>query len=734
MKRLFTKVQAQASKPFSGLPKAFAGLAPSLNITPGSFAAPAPIPAPKADLKPKYNVPPIPHPCPYDHLALLVTKDGLLIRQHISGDDHTTEHPTSYVRIGWASPIKIEEVTERNEDEIIDWSDSVVVYGIVGVLELFSCSYLLVITSKAEVGNLIDGSHTVCSVKGVTPIPIVEEKARITLNTLASKNSQLARPSLIATTTLDPVSHPTDPDLESPDADDSDTSPRTGPRVQFSPDDQIRYMSPTVATFDQELHQPSARSSSSDLSNPSLSDHPTASNPVAKALAARLSFWSRLSKRTSVTLPTTEDETNVRDQTLVSQSAALLGEQESDSLEQIIDEGKVEPAVVLNSILAATAPPPVSSEEKNSELETKIVRETVKEFSRGAMYFAYTFDITRSLQHKQDQMAKAQKQHELLADLDVLPPTDSESFTSEVEGLEVSPMSEPNPTLPLWRRVDRRFWWNEWLSKPFIDAGLHSYVLPIMQGYYQVAHFVVPPDPVTHDQDVLVDYIMISRRSRYRAGLRYQRRGIDDDANVANFVETETIMRVERLGVENIFAYVQLRGSIPLFWTQTGYGLKPPPLLATDRTHTQNLDMLKRHFDKTVALYGPHAILNLAEQHGKEGAVTDGYRQYMQELDSPDARYENISKLVEAMDKEFDAQGYLWISNNTIMSQQKCVWRVNCIDCLDRTNVVQSAFARYVLNKQLGAVALLNPQSETRTEIDMVFNEGEFFGGDSIAC
>jgi len=43
---------------------------------------------------------------------------------------------------------------------------------------------------------------------------------------------------------------------------------------------------------------------------------------------------------------------------------------------------------------------------------------------------------------------------------------------------------------------------------------------------------------------IKVDYVIISRRSRERAGLRYQRRGVDDDANVANFTETETIMRV----------------------------------------------------------------------------------------------------------------------------------------------------------------------------------------------
>jgi hypothetical protein len=66
-----------------------------------------------------------------------------------------------------------------------------------------------------------------------------------------------------------------------------------------------------------------------------------------------------------------------------------------------------------------------------------------------------------------------------------------------------------------------------------------------MQGYFQVARFNIPPNPITHDEDTSVEYTIISRRSRYRAGLRYQRRGIDDDAQVANFVETETIMRVE---------------------------------------------------------------------------------------------------------------------------------------------------------------------------------------------
>jgi len=78
-----------------------------------------------------------------------------------------------------------------------------------------------------------------------------------------------------------------------------------------------------------------------------------------------------------------------------------------------------------------------------------------------------------------------------------------------------------------------------------LKIQLHSYILPIMQGYCQVTQFSIPADPIAIDEDSAVDYIIISRRSRHRPGLRYQRRGIDDAAHVANFVETETIMRVE---------------------------------------------------------------------------------------------------------------------------------------------------------------------------------------------
>jgi len=67
---------------------------------------------------------------------------------------------------------------------------------------------------------------------------------------------------------------------------------------------------------------------------------------------------------------------------------------------------------------------------------------------------------------------KYQKKHILLEGLGALP--SPEAVTSDVpkDGDNVSPLAEPNPTLPLWRRVDKQYWWNEWMTKPFLDAGV----------------------------------------------------------------------------------------------------------------------------------------------------------------------------------------------------------------------------------------------------------------------
>jgi hypothetical protein len=83
-------------------------------------------------------------------------------------------------------------------------------------------------------------------------------------------------------------------------------------------------------------------------------------------------------------------------------------------------------------------------------------------------------DITHTLQRKQELLAKAQKQNALLAELNAL----DISAQPVAHGENVDALSEPLPTHPLWHRVDRQFWWNEHLSKPFIDAKVSTFSFP----------------------------------------------------------------------------------------------------------------------------------------------------------------------------------------------------------------------------------------------------------------
>jgi hypothetical protein len=92
--------------------------------------------------------------------------------------------------------------------------------------------------------------------------------------------------------------------------------------------------------------------------------------------------------------------------------------------------------------------------------------------------------------------------------------------------------------------------------------------------------------------------------------------------------------------------------------------------------------------------------------------------------------FENVSKLVDQMDQVFSAQGYGETRDGAIVRSQTGTFRTSCVDCLDRTNVVQSAFARHVLGLQLASVGLAQQPSSSngpRTELEAVFNDGAFY-------
>jgi hypothetical protein len=98
---------------------------------------------------------------------------------------------------------------------------------------------------------------------------------------------------------------------------------------------------------------------------------------------------------------------------------------------------------------------------------------------------------------------------------------------------------------------------------------------------------------------------LLSRRSRYRAGTRYFRRGIDQKGHVANFIESEQLVLVEDQQISDQptsddvsvkMSFVQVRGSVPLFWAEVNTLWYKPDLQVMDLQETVNIFFSLIHF------------------------------------------------------------------------------------------------------------------------------------------
>ena len=163
---------------------------------------------------------------------------------------------------------------------------------------------------------------------------------------------------------------------------------------------------------------------------------------------------------------------------------------------------------------------------------------------------------------------------------------------------------------------DSRFFWNEEIVRALDSTIARRWVLPCTSAFVGVATNIpfqksqsssqkskegssrllesltlwfaglftsnkVGVDPgIDADHEGLVyDQLLISRRSRFRAGTRFTRRGADETGAVANYAESEQIIFVKRRGKEytcqaellDVHSHVQTRGSIPLLWSSPAH-------------------------------------------------------------------------------------------------------------------------------------------------------------------
>ena len=269
----------------------------------------------------------------------------------------------------------------------------------------------------------------------------------------------------------------------------------------------------------------------------------------------------------------------------------------------------------------------------------------------------------------------------------------------------------------MWVRADHRFFWNRELVLDLINNGADEWVVPFMS-----AHVEIRTD--CNVEDVKFTLLFVSRRSRYRQGCRFTKRGIDEHGNVANFAETEQILIFPD---GRISSYVEIRGSIPVKWCSPVH-MRYAPEVFIDENKEQSADWAEKHVREMIELYSDHTgasnilCINLVDNKKEQGRLGTAFKEVIDTVrprvsptplsyvwfdfhheTAQKGKWNNLSKLVALVDDTFRAQKFFnKQANGTVTSWQIGVIRTNCMDNLDRTNVVQSLFARRALVLQVG--------------------------------
>ncbi|KAJ3372329.1 hypothetical protein GGF31_002192 [Allomyces arbusculus] len=270
-----------------------------------------------------------------------------------------------------------------------------------------------------------------------------------------------------------------------------------------------------------------------------------------------------------------------------------------------------------------------------------------------------------------------------------------------------------------WDLVNKDFVWNGYMASK-LPTEILARVPPIIQGHVEILP-ISNPEPFT--------VYLYARRSCRRGGVRYQHRGLDANGFAANTVEVEQTVYVESEKAIQHSSFLQVRGSIPLLWQQAGFSPKPEVVFSTTDDAMQRRAM-KTHLKMQLAQYNKLRIINLLETNGKEGPLCAAFRDTLGSIaldhvqytefdfhrECSGLRFENVAKLIEILARDLDhGYGYFWTHHekatgieNKLLGQS-CVVRTNCLDCLDRTNVVQTWIGRHVLVQQLTRMGIQTP-------------------------
>lgn len=96
-------------------------------------------------------------------------------------------------------------------------------------------------------------------------------------------------------------------------------------------------------------------------------------------------------------------------------------------------------------------------------------------------------------------------------------------------------------------------------------------------------------------------------------------------------------------------------------------------------------------------------------------------------------KFGNVNLLIDSVQEQIKEMLFFWKDNDGVICRQNNVFRINCIDCLDRTNLVQSAIAKFVLLSQMNKLALLAPDCQLPFNCRKAFQQLWANNGDCIS-
>lgn len=238
-------------------------------------------------------------------------------------------------------------------------------------------------------------------------------------------------------------------------------------------------------------------------------------------------------------------------------------------------------------------------------------------------------------------------------------------------------------------------------------------------------------------------------------GTRFLSRGVDIHGEVSNCYESEMVLMFQ----DQMCSFVQLRGSVPMHWEQDVMRVIRYPVKDSQPS-------LRRHFEKLQARYGKICILNLLEstKTSPEAELSWYFSDHVTTLKSKLRKFADNAleyhhnnyygvapttsdfaiidqraaepgvaelKVFARLFQDYKFFHGRFVSKDVsdvhvapcilrVLQEQSGAFRTNCLDCMDRTNYIQTCLSLEAVSHMLAAMvgeSLHNPANELQAII-----------------